>query len=77
MGHINLAAPVVHIWFFKAMPSRLSTLLGMKTTDIEKIVYFQDYVVTDPGQSPLKWRQLLTRMSIVMPSKNTGRVSRR
>ena len=60
MGHINLAAPVVHIWFFKAMPSRLSTLLGMKTTDIEKIVYFQDYVMTDPGQSPLKLRQLLT-----------------
>ena len=60
MGHINLAAPVVHIWFFKAMPSRLSTLLGMKTSDIEKIVYFQDYVVTDPGQSPLKARQLLT-----------------
>ncbi|MCE5186706.1 MAG: DNA-directed RNA polymerase subunit beta' [Planctomycetaceae bacterium] len=59
MGHINLAAPVVHIWFFKALPSRLSTLLGMKTSDIEKIVYFQDYVVTDPGQSPLKLRQLL------------------
>jgi DNA-directed RNA polymerase subunit beta' len=59
MGHINLAAPVVHIWFFKAMPSRLSTLLGMKTSDIEKIVYFQDYVVTDPGQSPLKLKQLL------------------
>jgi DNA-directed RNA polymerase subunit beta' len=59
MGHINLAAPVVHIWFFKAMPSRLSTLLGMKTSDIEKIVYFQDYVVTDPGQSPLKMKQLL------------------
>ena len=60
MGHINLAAPVVHIWFFKALPSRLSTLLGMKTSDIEKIVYFQDYVVTDAGQSPLKPRQLLT-----------------
>jgi DNA-directed RNA polymerase subunit beta' len=60
MGHINLAAPVVHIWFFKAMPSRLSTLLGMKTSDIEKIVYFQDYVVTDPGQSTLKLKQLLT-----------------
>ncbi len=60
MGHINLAAPVVHIWFFKAMPSRLSTLLGMKTGDIEKIVYFQDYVVTDPGQTPLKLKQLLT-----------------
>jgi len=60
MGHINLAAPVVHIWFFKAMPSRLSTLLGMKTSDIEKVVYFQDYVVTDPGQSPFKLKQLLT-----------------
>ncbi|MHC4998293.1 MAG: DNA-directed RNA polymerase subunit beta', partial [Planctomycetota bacterium] len=60
MGHINLAAPVVHIWFFKALPSRLSTLLGMKTSDIEKIVYFQDYVVTDCGQSPLKLKQLLT-----------------
>jgi DNA-directed RNA polymerase subunit beta' len=60
MGHINLAAPVVHIWFFKAMPSRLSTLLGMKTASLEKIIYFQDYVVTDPGQSPLKLKQLLT-----------------
>ncbi|MBE0535904.1 MAG: DNA-directed RNA polymerase subunit beta' [Phycisphaerae bacterium] len=60
MGHINLAAPVVHIWFFKAMPSRLSTLLGMKTSDLEKLIYFQDYVVTDPGQSPLSARQLLT-----------------
>jgi DNA-directed RNA polymerase subunit beta' len=60
MGHINLAAPVVHIWFFKAMPSRLSTLLGMKTSDLEKIIYFQDYVVTDPGQSPLGAKQLLT-----------------
>jgi DNA-directed RNA polymerase subunit beta' len=60
MGHINLAAPVVHIWFFKAMPSRLSSLLGMKTSDLEKIIYFQDYVVTDPGQSPLKLKQLMS-----------------
>ena len=50
MGHIELAAPVVHIWFFKAMPSRLGTLLNMKTTSLEKIIYFQDYVITDPGQ---------------------------
>jgi DNA-directed RNA polymerase subunit beta' len=49
MGHINLAAPVVHIWFFKAMPSRLGTLLDMKTSDLEKVIYFQDYVVTDPA----------------------------
>ena len=60
MGHIELAAPVVHIWFFKAMPSRLGTLLSMKTTSLEKVVYFQDYVVTDPGDTPLKKQQLLT-----------------
>ncbi len=60
MGHINLAAPVVHIWFFKAMPSRLGCLLSMKTTSLEKVVYFQDYVVVDPGDTPLKERQLLT-----------------
>src|SRR5215212_6867508 len=48
MGHIELAAPVVHIWFFKAMPSRLGTLLDMKTTSMERIIYFQDYVVVDP-----------------------------
>ena len=60
MGHINLAAPVVHIWFFKAIPNHLGTLLAMKASDLEKIIYFQDYVVTDPGQSPLKLGQLLS-----------------
>src|SRR5205814_9547570 len=60
MGHINLAAPIVHIWFFKALPSRLGALLDMKTSDIEKIVYFQDYVITDPGKTPLKRKQLVT-----------------
>src|SRR5438132_8113894 len=59
MGHIELAAPVVHIWIFKAMPSRLGTLLDMKTTSLEKIIYFQDYVVVEPGDCPLKERQLL------------------
>ncbi|MGE0760184.1 MAG: DNA-directed RNA polymerase subunit beta', partial [Pirellulaceae bacterium] len=62
MGHINLAAPVVHIWFFKSMPSRLGTLLDMKTSDLEKIIYFQDYVVVDPGQSKLEAKQLLTEV---------------
>jgi DNA-directed RNA polymerase subunit beta' len=60
MGHINLAAPVVHIWFFKAIPNRLGNLLAMKTADLEKIIYFQEYVVTDPGQTPLKVGQLFT-----------------
>jgi len=60
MGHINLAAPVVHIWFLKAMPSRLGNLLGMKTSSLEKVIYFQDYVVIDPGDTPLEEQQLLT-----------------
>ncbi|MEO1128579.1 MAG: DNA-directed RNA polymerase subunit beta' [Planctomycetota bacterium] len=60
MGHINLAAPIVHIWFFKSMPSRLGTLLAMKTSDLEKVIYFQDYVVVEPGDTELEFRQLLT-----------------
>ncbi len=60
MGHINLAAPIVHIWFFKAIPSHLSNLLGMKTSDLEKVIYFQDYVVIDPGDTPLKAKQVLS-----------------
>ena len=60
MGHINLAAPVAHIWFFKAMPSRLGTLLDLKTSNLERIIYFQDYVVIDAGDTPLEEKQLLT-----------------
>jgi len=60
MGHINLAAPVLHIWFFKSIPNRLGTILGMKSSDLEKIIYFQDYVVTDPGTTGLKANQLLS-----------------
>ena len=60
MGHIDLAAPVVHIWFFKAASSRLATLLAMKASSLEKVIYFQDYVVIDPGDAPLKQTQLLS-----------------
>jgi DNA-directed RNA polymerase subunit beta' len=60
MGHIELAAPVVHIWFFKSMPSRLGALLNMKTSSLEKVIYFQDYVVVDPGDTPLRENQILT-----------------
>ncbi len=65
MGHINLAAPVAHIWFFKAMPSRIATLLQavnptMKTASLEKVIYFQDYVVIEAGDTPLKEMQLLS-----------------
>ncbi|MEE8142915.1 MAG: DNA-directed RNA polymerase subunit beta', partial [Planctomycetota bacterium] len=60
MGHINLAAAVVHIWFFKAMPSRLGNLLEMKTAHLERIIYYQDYVVIDQGDTPLAEKQLLS-----------------
>jgi hypothetical protein len=72
MGHINLAAPVVHIWFFKAMPSRLGTLLGMKTSDLEKVIYFQDYVVVDPGDTELTYKQLLTEDEYREASRSTA-----
>jgi DNA-directed RNA polymerase subunit beta' len=72
MGHINLAAPVAHIWFFKAIPNHLGTLLAMKTVDLEKIIYFQDYVVTDPGQSPLKLGQLLSEEEFREASNKYG-----
>jgi len=72
MGHINLAAPVVHIWFFKAIPNRIGTLLAMKAADLEKIVYFQDYVVTDPGQSPLKLGQPLSEEEFREASNKYG-----
>ena len=60
MGHINLAAPVAHIWCFKAMPSRHGTLLGLKTASLEKVIYFHDYIVIDAGDTPLKTLQLLS-----------------
>jgi len=71
-GHINLAAPVVHIWFFKAMPSRLGTILAMKVSALERVVYYQDYVVTDPGQTPLKAQQLLTEEEYRMCQEKYG-----
>ena len=60
MGHINLAANVVHIWFFKALPSRLGTLLAMKTSDLEKIIYFQDYVVLEGGNTEKEYKEVIT-----------------
>ncbi|MDD5237322.1 MAG: DNA-directed RNA polymerase subunit beta', partial [Candidatus Omnitrophica bacterium] len=60
MGHIELAAPVTHIWFFKVVPSRLSALVDIGLRDLEKIIYYEKYIVIDAGTSPLKFRQLLT-----------------
>ena len=60
MGHIELAAPVSHIWYFKGIPSRMGLLLDMSPRDLEKVLYFAAFVVTDPGQTPLDYKQLLT-----------------
>ncbi len=60
MGHIELATPVTHIWFFKAVPSRLSALLDMSLRDLEKIIYYEEYVVVDPGNTTLKKKELLS-----------------
>jgi DNA-directed RNA polymerase subunit beta' len=60
MGHIELASPVAHIWFLKAVPSRIGVLLDMTLKQLERILYFESYVVTDHGDTPLKDREMLT-----------------
>jgi DNA-directed RNA polymerase subunit beta' len=60
MGHIELASPVAHIWFLKSLPSRIGLLLDMTLRDIERVLYFESYVVTDPGMTTLEQGQLLS-----------------
>ncbi len=60
MGHIELASPVAHIWFLKSLPSRIGLLLDMTLRDIERVLYFESFVVVDPGMTPLERGQLLT-----------------
>ncbi len=60
MGHIELAVPVSHIWFFKCMPSRIGLLLDMTARNLERVIYYEDYMVIDPGNTPLKQHQLLS-----------------
>ena len=60
MGHIDLAVPVAHIWFLKSLPSRIGLLLDMTLRDLERVLYFENYVVTEPGLTPLKLHQLLS-----------------
>jgi DNA-directed RNA polymerase subunit beta' len=60
MGHIELAAPVSHVWFFKAMPSRMGAILDMTQRELEKVIYYEEYIVLDPGDTPLHKKELLT-----------------
>lgn len=60
MGHIELAVPIAHIWFFKCMPSRMGLVLDMTARELERVIYYEDYMVIDPGSTPLKPHQLLS-----------------
>ncbi len=60
MGHIDLAVPVSHIWFYKCMPSRIGLMLDMTSRQLERVIYYEDYIVIDPGNTPLQRCQLLT-----------------
>jgi DNA-directed RNA polymerase subunit beta' len=60
MGHIELAVPASHIWFFKSMPSKIGNVLGLSSRTLERVVYYEDYIVTDPGKTPFEQKQLLS-----------------
>lgn len=72
MGHIELATPVSHIWFLKSLPSRLGMVLDMTLRDIERVLYFEAYVVTDPGLTPLARCQLLTEDDYLIKTEEYG-----
>ena len=72
MGHIELASPVAHIWFLKSLPSRIGLMLDMTLKDLERVLYFENYVVIEPGLTPLKERQLLTEDEFYKASDEYG-----
>jgi DNA-directed RNA polymerase subunit beta' len=72
MGHIELASPVAHIWFLKSLPSRIGLLLDMTLKDLERILYFENYVVIEPGLTPLKQHQLLSEEDYIKAQDEYG-----
>src|SRR5271166_4743770 len=72
MGHIELASPVAHIWFLKSLPSRIGLLLDMTLKDLERILYFENYVVIEPGLTPLKQHQLLSEEQYLRAQDDYG-----
>ncbi len=72
MGHIELASPVAHIWFLKSLPSRIGLLLDMTLKDLEKVLYFESYVVTEPGLTPLKLHQILNEEDFMKAQEEHG-----
>ncbi len=72
MGHIQLASPVAHIWYFKSPPSRIGLVLDLSIKDLEKVLYFESNIVTDPGDTPLKEKQLLTEEELKEAQEKYG-----
>ncbi len=72
LGHIELAAPVTHIWFFKVIPSRIGAILDLSIKELEKVIYYEEYIVLDPGRSKLKKYQLLSEEEYRLASKEFG-----
>ncbi|MEX2382347.1 MAG: DNA-directed RNA polymerase subunit beta' [Opitutales bacterium] len=72
MGHIELAVPVSHIWFLKSMPSRLGLLLDMTARSLERVIYYENYMVVDPGKTPLEEKQLLTETEYIQSLDEYG-----
>jgi DNA-directed RNA polymerase subunit beta' len=72
MGHIELAAPVAHIWFLKSLPSRIGMLLDMQLKQLERVLYFEQYVVLDPGMTPFKKFDLLTEDELMTAQEEYG-----
>ena len=72
MGHIELASPVAHIWFLKSLPSRIGLLLDITLREIERVLYFESYIVTDPGLTELEKCQILTEEEFVEEYEQYG-----
>src|SRR5208337_306717 len=72
MGHIELASPVAHIWFLKSLPSRIGLMLDMTLKDLERVLYFENYVVIEPGLTPLKPGQLLSEEDYIKYQEEYG-----
>ena len=74
MGHIKLAAPVSHIWYFRGIPSRMGLILDMSPRNLEKVLYFAAYIVIDPGDTPFEVKQIINERDYRMLSKNTDAI---
>ena len=72
MGHIELAVPVSHIWFLKSMPSRLGLMLDMTARELERVIYYENYLVVDPGRTPLEEKQLLDEQEFMQAQDEYG-----